>query len=525
VTHDPRKSDKPIVAMQKTNLCGTPANQPESSGSPATVSFWELWERVQRRGLAKKTEEAEGPPQIEPAKQFDWTQSQVQAAEAGREELRNALERIRHAAQRNRELKFTNLWHHVYSVDQLREAYLGLKRQAAPGEDGQTWEQYGKELEENLSDLSRRLIHGSYHARPVRRIYIPKADGRKRPIGIPVLEDKIVQRATVRVLNAIYEEDFLGFTYGFRPGRSCHRAIDALAVAIQTRKVSYILDADIRGFFDTLDHEWLIKFVEHRIADPRVIRHIHKWLNAGVLEEGKHRDQEEGVPQGGSISPLLANIYLHYVFDLWVDQWRHQQAHGDVVVVRYADDFVVGFQHKTDAEAFLAQLRERFRQFKLELHAEKTRVIEFGRFAAERRKQRKQGKPATFNFLGFTHSCSKTRAGKFVVLRQTMAKRMRTKLKEVAQKLRKRMHNGVQETGRWLRSVVQGYMQYHAVPRNLRAVSRFRHWVSRLWRQALSRRSQKGAVGWDRMARLIHRWLPVPRICHPYPHERLAEML
>jgi RNA-directed DNA polymerase len=385
--NDPGKSDKPVVAMQGPGPCETPANQPEAGNPPQPANFWDLWEQVQRRSLTKKNEDDPGPqgqgaPQNGPVKQSDGTQSLVRPAQAGSEGLQNALERIRQAARRDRELKFTNLWHHVYGIEQLREAYLGLKRQAAPGVDGQTWQQYGKNLEENLRDLSVRLIQGTYHARPVQRVYIPKADGRKRPIGMPVLEDKIVQRATVRVLNAVYEEDFLGFSYGFRPGRNCHQALDALAVGIQTRKVNYILDADIRGFFDSLDHEWLIKFVEHRVADPGVVRHIRKWLDAGVLEEGKHVEQEEGVPQGGSVSPLLANIYLHYVFDLWAEQWRHRVARGDVIIVRYADDFVVGFQHKTDADEFLVQLRERFRQFKLELHAEKTRVIEFGRFAA-----------------------------------------------------------------------------------------------------------------------------------------------
>lgn len=528
--NDPGKSDKPMVAREGPGPSGTPANQPEGKESPPKVNYFAFWEQAKRtlfkqRGLTEETGEGELPPRNEPANQSDWTQGQVGVAKADSEGLQNALGRIHQAARMDRELKFTNLWHHVYDIDRLREAYLGLARQAAPGEDRCTWQEYGKNLEENLRDLSERLIRGTYHARPVKRVYIPKADGRQRPIGVPVLEDKIVQRATVKVLNAIYEEDFLGFSYGFRPGRSCHQAIDALAVGIESRKVSYILDADIRGFFDSLDHEWLIKFVEHRIADRRVIRHIRKWLNAGVLDQGKRIAQEEGVPQGGSISPLLANIYLHYVFDLWANQWRHRQARGEVIIVRYADDFVVGFQHRSDADAFLAQLRERFRQFKMELHAEKTRVIEFGRFASERRERRKEGKPETFNFLGFTHSCSKTQKGKFIVLRQTMASRMRAKLKEVKQELVKRMHDSIEATGRWLRSVVQGYMQYHAIPRNLRAVQTFRYWVSKLWRFVLSRRSQKGAVLWERMARLIRRWLPIPRICHPYPDQRLAEML
>jgi RNA-directed DNA polymerase len=519
--NDPGKSDRPIVAAQGPGPCGKPANTPETSGTP-TTSFWDLWELVQRRGLTKETEREEQSAQSDPAQQSDGTLSPVPVAQADREGLPNALERIRQAARRDRELKFTNLWHHVYKIEGLREAYLGLAHQAAPGIDEQTWEQYGENLEENLQDLSERLIQGTYHARPVKRIYIPKADGRKRPIGVPVLEDKIVQRATVAVLNAIYEEDFLGFSYGFRPGRNCHQALDALTVGIQTRKVSYILDADIVGFFDSLDHQWLIKFVEHRIADRRVIRHICKWLNAGVMENGQHAKQEEGVPQGGSISPLLANIYLHYVFDLWADHWRSHRARGDVIIVRYADDFVVGFQHQSDADAFLQELRERFRQFKLELHAGKTRVIEFGRFAAERRERRQEGKPATFNFLGLTHICGKTGRGRFIVLRHTMARRLRAKLKEIKEELRKRMHWPPTEVGQWLKGVLRGYMQYHGVPRNLQAVHVFRHWISRLWRRALSRRSQRGAVDWERMHRLIQRWLPVPRLCHPYPEQRFA---
>jgi group II intron reverse transcriptase/maturase len=510
--NEPGKSDKSVV--------------PENS---AKVDYWQFyrWYAEQREGrdLAKENGEDSHPPQAEPAKQTDWTQSQVRAAPSGPEGLQQALDRIRQAARQDKELKFTNLWHHVYNVQRLAEAYRAIKHDASAGVDGQTWQAYGQELEANLKNLSDRLAQGTYRAKPVKRVYIPKADGKQRPIGIPVLEDKIVQRATVAVLNAIFETDFLGFSYGFRPGRSCHRALDALAVAIQSRKVSYILDADIRGFFDSLDHEWLIKFLEDRIADRRVIRHIRKWLNAGVLEEGKYIEQEEGVPQGGSISPLLANIYLHYVFDLWAENWRRQQAHGDVVLVRYADDFVVGFQHQSDAQRFLGELRERFRQFNLELHAQKTRVIEFGRFAAENRKRRGQGKPLTFNFLGFTHSCSKTQKGKFIVLRRTIAKRMRAKLREVRQELRRRMHASVKVTGRWLGAVVRGYTRYHAVPRNLQAAHVFRYWVARLWREALRRRSQKGAVRWDRMARLIQRWLPVPHVCHPYPEKRLCVII
>jgi RNA-directed DNA polymerase len=515
--NEPGKSDKSVVPQKSPKM-----------------DYWDFHrqyiEVMKGRDLAKENGEERSSPgedgsplQAGPAKQPDWTQSQIGAA--GPEGLQQALDRIRQAARRDKELKFTSLWHHVYDVRRLRQAYQAIKHDASAGVDGQTWQAYGQDLEDNLKDLSDRLAQGTYRAKPVKRVYIPKPGGKKRPIGIPVLEDKIVQRATVAVLSAVWEADFVGFSYGFRPGRSCHAALDALAVGIQSRKVSYILDADIRGCFDALDHDQLVKFVEHRIADKRVIRHIRKWLNAGVLEEGRLVEQEEGTPQGGSISPLLANIYLHYVIDLWAEHWRRRWASGDMVIVRYADDFVVGFQHESDAKRFLEELRERFRQFGLELHADKTRVIEFGRNAAEQRSARGEGKPATFDFLGFTHCCGKTRKGKFVVLRRTIAKRMRAKLRQVRRELRKRMHAGVEAIGKWLSAVVQGYMRYHAVPRNLQAVNRFRHWVIRLWREALRRRSQKGAVRWERMIRLARRWLPVPHVCHPYPEERLCVII
>ena len=330
----------------------------------------------------------------------------------------STLERIRQAARQKKQLRFTTLLHHVYQVERLRQAYYALKREAAAGIDGETWQHYGEQLGENLQDLSQRLQRGAYRAKPVRRAYIEKADGRQRPLGVPVLEDKLVQRAVVEVLNAIYEQDFAGFSYGFRPGRGSHDALNALTVAIQTRKVSWVLDADIKSFFDTLQHSWLVKFVEHRVADRRIGRLIQKWLRAGVLEEGRRIRSEVGAVQGGSISPLLANIYLHYVFDLWTRQWRKKQAHGQVIVVRYADDFVVGFEHRHEAEQFLVDLKQRFARFGLELHPEKTRLIEYGRFAASNRDRRGRGKPETFNFLGFTHSCGKTRkTGSFVVLR------------------------------------------------------------------------------------------------------------
>ncbi|MFQ5927308.1 MAG: group II intron reverse transcriptase/maturase [Terriglobia bacterium] len=408
----------------------------------------------------------------------------------------------------------------MYAIKRLRAAYLALKRDAAAGVDGETWKHYGQDLEGNLEDLSGRLKRGAYRARPVRRVYIPKADGRRRPLGVPALEDKIVQRAVVEVLNAIYEVDFLGFSYGFRPGRSPHQALDALTVGIMTRKVNWVLDADIRGFFDALDHGWLVKFIEHRVADPRVVRLMQKWLNAGVLEDGKRIRSEIGTVQGGSVSPLLANLYLHYVFDLWVRQWRKKRARGDVIVVRFADDFVVGFEHRKEAEQFLDELRERLAQFGLELHADKTRLIEFGRFAAQNRRKRGDGRPETFAFLGFTHICWKTRNGKFTVLRQTMRKRMQAKLKAVKQELRQRMHDPIPEQGAWLRSVVAGHTRYYGVPMNNRAISVFQLAAGRLWCRSLRRRSQKHRLPWSRMARLIARWLPAARICHPYPLER-----
>jgi group II intron reverse transcriptase/maturase len=419
-------------------------------------------------------------------------------------------------------VQFTALMHHVYKVDALREAYFRLKRAAAPGVDGETWQHYGETLESNLSDLSARLKSGAYRAKPVRRTYIPKADGRERPLGVTALEDKIVQRATVDVMNAIYETDFLGFSYGFRPGRSQHNALDALYAALLTKKVNWVLDADIRDYFSTINHEWLVKFIEHRIKDRRIVRLIQKWLAAGVLEDGQWTRSEEGTPQGGSASPLLANIYLHYVFDLWVQQWRKKHARGDVVVVRYADDVVVGFEFKSDAERLKTELTERFRKFQLELHPDKTRLLEFGPYAASNRKRAKKGKPETFNFLGFTHICAKKRSGSFTVLRQTMRTRLQAKLSEVKTKLRQRLHDPIPVVGKWLRTVLDGHFRYYGVPMNGPALSVFRFRVANLWHRSLSRRSQKAKLTWERMYRLIGAWLPPPRIHHPYPLRRLG---
>jgi group II intron reverse transcriptase/maturase len=437
--------------------------------------------------------------------------------------VQQALGRVRRAAQEDRGRRFTALLHHIYNTDTLREAYLGLKREAAPGVDGQTWGQYRENLEANLPELSQRLKRGAYRAKPTRRAYLPKPDGQQRPLGVTALEDKIVQRATVEVLNAIYEVDFLGFSYGFRPERGPHQALDALYTALLTRKVNWVLDADIRGFFDALDRRWLQKFLEHRIADRRVLRLIRKWLNAGVREDGKRIFSETGTVQGGSISPLLANVYLHYVFDLWVQQWRNCQAKGDVIVVRYADDFIVGFQSKTEAEAFLAALRERLARFGLELHPDKTRLIEFGPFADRNRRGRGKGKPETFNFLGLTHICSRKRSnGMFTVLRQTQRSRLQAKLAQVKAELRERMHDPVPEVGLWLSSVLRGHLQHYGVPMNAPALFLFRFQIARLWHRTLCRRSQKGRVLWERMKRLIDRYLPPVRICHPYPLKRMG---
>jgi RNA-directed DNA polymerase len=437
------------------------------------------------------------------------------------EGMTKALERIREAVRRDKEAKLTSLYHHVYKVEHLKAAYFGLRKKAAAGVDGETWQHYGEDLEANLEDLTGRLARGAYRALPVRRRYIPKPDGRQRPLGVPALEDKIVQSVTARILSVIWEEEFLGFSYGFRPGRDPHQALDALAVGIQMKRVSRVLDADIRGFFDSISHEWIVKFIEHRIGDRRIVALIQKWLRAGVLEEGQWRQSEAGTPQGGIISPVLANIYLHYAFDLWVHQWRKRNARGDVIVVRYADDFVVGFEHRAEAERFQKDLADRLKQFNLELQAEKTRLIEFGRLAATNRAKRGDGKPETFDFLGFTHYCGATRKGKFVVKRQTMRKRMKNKLKVIKEGLRRRMHVPIPQQGEWLAAILRGYYQYYGVPYNSVALWDFHYCVQWLWWRTLNRRSQKAHVTMERMDRLVKKWLPNPRICHPYPLQRL----
>jgi group II intron reverse transcriptase/maturase len=433
------------------------------------------------------------------------------------------LEGVRRVAKREKETRFTALLHHV-TESLLRVSYEALNPKAAPGVDDVTWEENGRDLERRLPDLHARIHRGTYRARPSKRTWIPKADGRQRPLGIAALEDKIVQQAIVTVLEQIYEEDFRGFSYGFRPERSQHNALDALWMGLMRRKVNWVLDADIRGFFDAIDHEWLMKFLEHRIADQRVLRLIRKWLKAGVSEDGQWSETTVGTPQGSVVSPLLANVYLHYVLDLWVDYWRKHQAAGEVIIVRYADDFVLGFQHRSDAERCLRELRGRMEKFGLQLHPEKTRLIEFGRFAADNRARRGEGKPETFDFLGFTHYCGRRRQSRtFTVKRRTIAKRMRAKLKDVKDELRRRMHAGVVEQGRWLRSVIRGWCNYHGVPGNRTALDRFRTQVCRMWLRTLRRRSHKGRKwNWKRMKRLIRHWIPTARVTHPYPYERFT---
>ena len=436
-------------------------------------------------------------------------------------DMQTALDGIRQTARGRPGAKFTTLMHHIYQPERLQAAYFALKRDAAAGVDGQTWVSYGEDLQANLRDLSDRLGRGGYRPQPVKMVYIDKADGSKRPLGVPALEDKIVQRAAVEVLNAIYEQDFLGFSYGFRPGKSAHNALDAVAVGVTVRKVNWILDADISRFFDTIEHDWLVSFIEHRVADARVVRLIKKWLHAGVLEDGQVTRSEQGTVQGGSISPLLANIYLHYVLDLWGNQWRGRHARGDMVIVRYADDWVGGFERRQDAERFAREVTQRLQGFGLELNATKTRLIEFGRFARDNRQRRGQGKPETFDFLGFTHCCGTTRKGKFMVLRLTSAKRMRAKLHAVKDEMRRRMHRPIAEQGQYLRSVVAGHARYFGVPNNGQRMQAFRFQVVRIWHRTLKRRSQSKQLSWRRMSRVAAHWVPSPRICHPYPSQRL----
>ncbi len=452
-------------------------------------------------------------------------QQNMSRTQRRKEGMSNALGRVRQAALRSRTERFSALFHHI-TPERLETAFREIKPNAAPGIDGVTWEQYAEDLNRNVEDLHSRMQRGAYRAKPSRRTYIPKPDGRQRPLGVAALEDKMVQRAATKVLQAIYEVDFLGFSYGFRPGRQAHQALDALAIGIRFKKISWILDADVRGYFDAIDHDWMLKFLKHRISDRRMLRLIRKWLKAGVIEDGEKSTSEVGTPQGASISPLLANIYLHYVLDLWAHQWRKRHARGDIIIVRWADDFVVGFQYERDAKRFHAELQDRFEKFALELHPEKTRLIRFGRFA--RRDSRRfdgRKKPETFDFLGFTHSCSLTRNGKFQVLRITMKKRFTAKLHEIKTEMRKRMHQPVSVQAKWLRSVVMGYFQYHAIPGNWDILGAFRTQVTRLWYKSLRRRSQKSRINWNRMNRIAQNVLPPARILHPWPEKRPAAII
>ena len=485
--HEREKSDSAEVAKKPANKAGQPAA-----------------ERVERRAEAEGNM---GEPRTRRTPR--------------RESVSQGLDRVRQAAKARKKERFTALLHHV-NVDLLTDAYLWLKRSAAPGVDGVTWQEYAQDLEANIGDLYARIHRGGYRALPSRRKYIAKPDGRQRPLGIAALEDKIVQRALVEVLNAIYEEDFCGFSYGFRPGRSQHDALDALATAITRTKVNWIYDADIRSFFDSVSHDWLVRFAEHRIGDPRVIRLIRKWLKAGVMEEGVLTPTEEGTPQGAVASPLLANLYLHYVFDLWVQRWRHHHAQGNVIFVRYADDIVAGFEHEADAQSFHVDLQQRMEKFALSLHPDKTRLIEFGRAAAQHRARLGLGKPETFDFLGFTHICGRSRKGAFQLKRKSRRDRMRAKLRAIKAELRRRMHEPIPQQGQWLRQVVRGYFAYHAVPTNIASLSAFRQHVVDLWRRALKRRSQKDRTTWCRIAVLAAEFLPAPRILHPWPDARFA---
>src|SRR4051794_4920213 len=485
--HDHEKSDPAIVARKPTNAAGRPAAEP-----------------VERRAGA------EG----------NAGQQRTRRAQ-DRVSVSQALGRVRQAARQRKKERFTALLHHL-NPGLLREAFLALRRDAAPGADGLTWRDYEAELEPRLADLHARVHRGAYRAQPSRRRYIPKPDGRQRPLAIAALEDKIVQKATVAVLNAICEEDFLGFSYGFRPGRGQHDALDALAVGITGTKVNWIPDADIRSFFDSVSQEWLVRFLEHRIGDPRIIRLIRKWLRAGILEDGVVTVSDSGTGQGSVISPMLANVYLHYVFDLWAERWRRREAKGDMIIVRYADDLVLGFEREADARRFRDAMRAGFEEFALSLHRDKPRLIEFGRHAAARRARRGLGKPETFTFLGFTFICGKSRQGKFLLCRKTRRDRMRAKLREIKDELRRRLHQPIPEQGQWLRRVVSGFFNYHAVPTNGRALVAFRSHVETLWHRSLRRRSQRDKTTWPRTKKLAEDWLPRPRTLHPWPEKRSA---
>jgi RNA-directed DNA polymerase len=495
--HEPEKSDSAIVAI-RTNAGGV------RRGKPTNKTERSVAEPVQPRAGTKGN-----------------VSQQSTRRTQDRESVSQALERVRQAAKRKKEERFTSLFHHIDPA-LLRTSFYAIKRDAAPGVDGMTWETYERDLDLRIEDLHSRVERGAYRASPSRRTYIPKEDGSRRPLAVAALEDKIVQRATAAVLSAIHEEDFLGFSYGFRPKRSQHDALDALIVGISSKKVNYILDADIRSFFTEVSQQWVVRFLEHRIGDKRILRLVQKWLRAGILEDGIVTVEEKGTGQGSVISPLLSNIYLHYVFDLWAERWRRREATGDMVMVRYADDIVVGFQRQDDARRFWEAMRERLREFSLSLHPDKTRLIEFGRFAAQNCEKRGRSKPETFKFLGFVLICDKTRRGDFRIRRKSRRDRMRTTLAEIKEALRRRRHRPIPETGKWLAQVVAGYFAYHAVPTNGLALSAFRYHVTVLWHRQLCRRSQRAWVAWERMGKIADDFLPKPRILHPWPSVRFA---
>lgn len=490
VMNAPRESDNCVVPEKETNK------------APAGV---EAAEPLEGRRLAKRNPQEQNTDRAQ-----------------DRETVEHALERIRKAVRRDRKKRLTTLWHHVYSEATLREAYRKLNPKSSPGVDGQTWQEYGKGLGERISELSVRLKRMGHRPQAVLRRYISKENGKQRPIGMPALEDKIIERALVMVLEVIYEEEFANFSYGFRPGRSPHRALDALYMGIDRRKINWVLDADLSGYFDTIDHDWLVRMLEHRIADKRVVRYIIRCLKAGVVEDGYWREQGQGSPQGGCISPLLANIFLHYVLDGWVKKWRKTRTKGDLIIVRYADDFVTGFQYQNEALQFHKELQARLEKFGLELNKEKTRLIEFGRFAAKDRENRGQGKPETFDFLGFTHICGRDRKGRFQLKRKTIGKRMRGKLKALEVEMSKRWDLSIPQMGRWLNRVLTGHFNYYGVPGNYRSLQGFRQAVIMLWRRWIIRKSQRSRAGYKRMYRLANRWLPHASIRHPYPSERLC---
>lgn len=485
-----RKSDDFVLPEKQAN------NKSVSTGSA---------EHVEGR---RSTKRKEG--------QLDTGQTQ------GWETVQRKLELLHQKARGDKKLRFNSIMHHVWNPLVLLRAYQNIKSSASAGVDGQTYDDYGANLNENLAKLSERLRQGGYHAKPVRRVYIPKADGKRRPLGIPVHEDKIVQRAVTMVLNTIYEADFQGFSYGFRPKRSQHQALDALYAGLMTRRVRWILDADIENFFGQVDHDWLIRFMQHRIADSRILRLIVKWLKAGIMVKGILTQAEEGTPQGGSISPLLANIYLHYVMDLWTQQWRTKKAQGELIIVRYADDAVLGFQHNMDCERYLAELKDRLAQFGLSLNLQKTRLLEFGRYAIPNRANRGEGKPETFDFLGFTHICGKTLQGNFTIIRHTIKKRLRTKVLLIKEELRKRMHMRIADTGKWLTRVLAGHYRYYGVSGNLDTMEQFRYQILVRWFSILKRRSQQRTLKWTDMDKIARQWLPRPKVYHDHPLERFG---